>query len=131
MFKSLRKNQGQSIIVQYVLTFFMVVAVITVMSVYVQRALQARIRGARNYAVISVNRAASDSRVVNLVGNPRYAEYEPYYVNQLATKAATITETRYNKPSLPSGTSGIFQLDQNQQVGVQSSSNQAPPTKAN
>ncbi|MFH0753754.1 MAG: hypothetical protein V2A70_04245 [Candidatus Omnitrophota bacterium] len=66
----MRRQKGQAISVEYVLMILMFMAVIMIMTVYVRRALQARIQDASTTAV---NRAAQVSQTTVL------PEYEPYY----------------------------------------------------
>jgi len=122
MFKTLRRKRGQSYIVEYALTFFVVIAVILSITLFVRRAVQARIRDARNFMVLSANGA--------YVGNVAF-EYEPYYLDTSSNRFATTDDERLLEPSGPSLTSGIFTLDKKgDETTIRAVSNQAPPREA-
>ena len=71
-----KKNQTAQAISEQILLFFVVIAVITSMSLYVQRSFQAHVRDARHYMYNMINSAPH-------IGN-YYVEYEPYYVKSLS-----------------------------------------------
>lgn len=127
MFRMLQNKKGQGMTVQYVLTFFLVVALVSAMSVYVRRTLQARIRGARNWMGITVN-AVTSNPSYNLVGN-YLISYEPYYANQTAVREVDSSEIRQHMGNVPSSP-GTFQLDYDHQVTTESTSYQLPPVNA-
>ena len=127
MFKLLKNTKGQGITIQYVLTFFLVVALASAMTVYVRRTLQGRIRDARTFMGLEVN---------GILGNPSYnivgnflISYEPYYANQTATRAIDSTETHQHMQNVPSSP-GTFQMDIDRQVTSESTSSQLPPVNA-
>ena len=120
MFRILKNNKGQGIAVQYVLTFFLVIGVVSAMSVYFRRALLSRIRDARNYMVRTVDEVYS--------GN-LYLEYEPYYVKTEQTRYTDRTDTRSLMGSLPAS-SGIFQYDIDLTTITLTNSVQTPPKEA-
>ena len=72
MFRSLRQNKGQGFAVQYAITFFFVVGVVTAMTVYFKRTIQGRIRDATLYSLMTVDNAHNGRM---------YTQYEPYYTN--------------------------------------------------
>jgi hypothetical protein len=67
-----RSSQAQ-VISEYAVTFFLIVAVISAMSIMVKRALQGRLYEARNTMIRIVNAETGPGLVVPL-------EYEPYYI---------------------------------------------------
>lgn len=71
---------GQAVFSEYVMILFIVIAVLTSLSIYVRRGLQARLHAARNYAIYLVNKNC-DANCQNASGNVDY-EYEPYYLQR-------------------------------------------------
>lgn len=121
-------NKGQTTLPEYVVTFFLVIAVIVAMSVYVQRALQGRIYDARNYAVNMGNAACdADCRAAAGVTNRNLPyEYEPYYA-----QVNSITARRTNDQSILAGQAGFSRRIVNEQSSTNSESIQLPPRVAN
>lgn len=73
-------NKGQSILSEYVMIFFVVIAAATAMTTYLQRGFEARIHDARNFAVSSViSSNACDANCLQATGGSIAHEYEPYY----------------------------------------------------
>ena len=84
-----RRISGQTILPEHVLVYFLVIAAVAAMAVYMQRGLQARVRGARIYMVDLASKGCSDADkkggldcqgaagVKNAGGINQ--EYEPYY----------------------------------------------------
>ena len=60
MLRRVRHNKGQAILPEYVVTFFIVIAVVVGMTSYIQRSFQARLWDARNY-MVNVANAACDN----------------------------------------------------------------------
>ena len=79
---------------EYAITFFLIVAVISAMSVFVKRALQGRIFEARNAMIRTVN-------AVSPVAVP--LEYEPYYVETRSEIKRSSSETVGLLGGAPSG----------------------------
>jgi hypothetical protein len=89
MLKRFRNNSGQSIGAELVITFVVVALAISMMSVYVRRAMQGRVR---DFVVYTRDEAA------NALGNSSnlYAvalQYEPYYINSVATVGQEASDT--------------------------------------
>lgn len=120
MFRKLRDNRGQGIIVEYALTFFLVVAVVTAMSMYFRRTVQGRVRDSIIYMANSVSQ--------EYPGNV-WVQYEPYYLNTDTRRQFYSEETSYLLPSFPTP-SGIFEVNYNQTTTAQSYGEQAPPRAA-
>ena len=74
-------NRGQSSLPEYVVTFFIVIATVVAMTVYIQRSIQARIKDSRDHMVsVAAGECGPDCRAaagISGSGIPR--EYEPYY----------------------------------------------------
>lgn len=127
MFKLLRQDKGQGIIVQYALTFFLVVAVIVAMTAYVRRAVQGRIYDTRHFMFYTANEAFSDTSL-NLYGNLLMA-YEPYYANREFTRVIDRRETERTEGAL--GTSGIYKKEYDyDRSGLTGTSYQTSPREA-
>ena len=104
--------------VEYVVVIFIVIGAIITMSIFVQRTLQGRIRGARHYMI----REAAIAH-----GNFIRYEYEPYYGNV----QSTVTRSQDDDTRLlDGGATGIFRKFTNQQVTADTVSVQAPPKDA-
>lgn len=119
MLKSLRNKNAQAVMGEYVLVIFLVMAVLTAMTIYFKRAVQARIHDARDYMVSEVRVRTAGSFDGNL-----YKEYEPYYGNTVATVFRSMDDQTM---ILPGASSGIFQKIYNETVAVQVNSETAPP----
>lgn len=127
MFKFLRENKGQGHFVQYSLMFFLVIGLVTVMSTYVRRAVQGRIKDAKTFMFLTANAAYADPNN-NLYGNLMGA-YEPYYVNREFTRAVYSRETERTLPAF--GTAGIYEREYEQHETITTgAANLAPPGDA-
>lgn len=117
----LANNNGQASAAEYVITFFLVIAVISGMSTYVKRVMQARTRDALFYMKNTVR--------ADYNGSFRY-QYEPYYMlsNSIRTEDKEVIDSELG--SLPlSG--GIIQKDIiRDDVGASSHQIQLPPSAA-
>jgi len=87
-------KKGQAVLSEYVMIFFVVIAAIVAMTVFVQRSLQGRIHDARNYMIDSVtNTGACDANCLLATGattNQIPYQYEPYY-------AQVLSDTEHNE----------------------------------
>ncbi|MCA9398114.1 MAG: hypothetical protein KC618_00065 [Candidatus Omnitrophica bacterium] len=77
MFRSLKNKKAQAVSGEYVLLFFLVIGMMTAMSIYFRRTIQARIYDANG---TMFNIVKDRTTGLNIVGN-LYTEYEPYYAN--------------------------------------------------
>ncbi len=122
MLKYLKTNKAQAVMGEYVMVFFLVVAMVTAMTIYFRRAVQARMHGARNAMLNTVLNRAGTYFTGNIL-----AGYEPYY-------AQTVSEVRRGEDSetrlLEGGSSGIFQKESNDSTTVTTQSQTAPPKDA-
>lgn len=116
-----KKGQGQ--IMELTVTFFLVVTFAMGMSVYVRRAVQAKIHGAAHYTARSVGEVYADPSL-NFVGN-FYSQYEPYYQH-----AASLRErdSEVVDRILPVGRDGLMEKEiKREQARSTTESIQSPP----
>ena len=127
MFKKLfyhRAHKAQ-VMSEYAIMFFVVIGVVSAMSIYVRRALQARIHGARDLMTKSV--ANYYGGAYNGKRTKVFYEYEPYYVQ---TNSDSISSSDDEERLLAGGTTGIFTKNLNATNDVQTNSEQFPPWMA-
>ena len=145
---TMRSHKGQMIFAEQMVLFFIVISAVVATTVYVQRALQARVRNAKIYMVdaayngcaqvtsingvvcngtscVTTNSPAIDcAGAANVTQGHFDYEYEPYYavVNSLVGKnsAAIMTEQ----------INGVVNREFADQVRVNSESRQLPPSEA-
>ena len=110
--------RGQTVMPEYALLIILATVTVVVMTVYVQRSLQARLRGAQVYMINEVRDA---------MGKPIPYQYEPYYGRIQSRVARVENSTSYLHPG---GSSGVFTKYLNQTIGIDSVSDQAPPAYA-
>ena len=120
MFKILKNKKGQGMVIQYAMTFFLVVAVITGMQLYFRRVIMARTADSLKYIAKEVSVSVND-----VVG----AQYEPYYVETAANRDATSDQVASQLADIPSST-GISHVEYNEQTTTHSVSAEAPPKDA-
>lgn len=126
MIRFIKNKQGQGIIAEYALTFFLVTAFLFAMSTYVRRTVQARVRGALGSIVNEINAVvlATDS---NLIGEV-LPTYEPYYASYQMERQqdSAIIEREY-----PAGMMGIIEKTTLNDISSGSAiSIQLPPVNA-
>ncbi len=109
-------------VLEYALTFFLVIAFAVGMATYVRRTVQARIHAGAHYVARETNSVFSDSSL-NFVGN-FFGQYEPYYQDSSAARERSST---YTDRVLPMGKLGIFEKTTNEVVSSTTESYQAPP----
>ena len=129
MFISLKNKKGQGMAAEYVITFFLVLAVVSSMSVYLRRSLQGRVRDSYNFMMQSVldGYAASERLPQYTDGIPVW--YEPYYALTSANRFINSTETRRGFAS-PGFTSGIAEKEYDTTTSLRAVSNQLAPAYA-
>ncbi len=122
-----RRGEGflkAQIVSEYVLTFFLIIAVVAGMSVYVRRAIQARIHEARNTMITMVN----EQKDFFYLGDKQvFLEYEPYYINSQSLVNMDLNQTTFLEGG---GSTGIFKAKPNDVTRVHIESTQAPPKDA-
>ena len=124
MLRCLKNNNAQAVMGEYVLVFLLVMGMITAMTVYFKRTLQARMFDARNSMMITVaNRAGDYYDNVFL-----QREYEPYYGS---TDSMVMRQENAGINLLPGGTTGIFRKTVNETTAVRTESQTAAPREAN
>jgi len=115
--KRYRNKYGQ-VIQEWVFLLVVVITAVSAMTIYVKRALQARMYDANNYMVQEASSGAPD---INLDSS----QYEPYYT----VTSSRRTETVNNSITLSAGgTSGIFHKIINERTQNVSTSTQLPPS---
>ena len=105
-------NKGQSIIAEYSMIVFIVIAALVAMTSFVQRTFQGRIHDARNYLINSVN-TACDSNCQAASGGVRY-EYEPYYMQTYSLVQQSDNETTTATIGSAKGIGAIYAKYMNQ-----------------
>jgi len=125
MLRYLRNNSAQSVIGEYVLILFLIVGMMTAMTIYFRRTVQARIRDARHYMVETVRNRTGD-----YYNDVLYHEYEPYYANTDSTVRHTMETNQYLLPTGPQTTTGISRYMVNEDTEVGTIGNTAPPKDA-
>jgi hypothetical protein len=127
MFKSLKNHRGQATVMEYVMMFFLVSALMAAMSLYVKRAVQARMRDARRYMVLQVNAVYTGNIAL---GNLTLG-YEPYYLDSVTYRSQDTDDTlSLIGSTLPTASSGIFQAEYDEVTRSRVFSNTAPPRNA-
>ena len=104
---------------EYILVFFLAIGALVAMTVYVQRALQARIRDGNRYMVQQAAKAHNAAIAL---------EYEPYYAN-----ISSYTDRNQREDSYlvgRAGSTGIFQKVVNSEIKSQAATDQAAPKDA-
>ena len=132
MLRKMNGRKGQANFGEYVLILFLVVGAASAMSVYLRRAVQARIRDAGHFVSTS---AASTANYIGQIPDPDvfggftgnvYYQYEPYYLNTASTINSRTTQTDRLESSIGT-TSGIFTKDIDEETSTQTESVTAAP----
>lgn len=118
-------KNGQMIASEYVITLFIVVAVITGMSVYFRRAVQGRIRDAHNSMLNIVQERIGTA----YTGNDVYIQYEPYYRNTDSTSVVSNNNQKQVLPTYPLS-SGLYRSTPNEQTLRTATTTTLPPVNA-
>ena len=118
MIKQIKYNKAQ-ILGEYTLILFLVVVVLTAMTVYIRRVLQSRMYDARKY-MMSVVKSAPHNGILKM-------EYEPYYTQ---TNATTDQSQDATEKLLGGGHTGIYRKVFDDVTSVESNSIQLPPANA-
>ena len=109
---------------EYVLTFFLIIAVMSAMTIFLKRTLHGRIRDAKEAMGDIVTTRASGQWVGNF-----YIEYEPYYLNSVAGVNRAMVSRQVLSAS-PGDSSGIFSQTFNEATRTRAVSETAPPQLA-
>ena len=129
MIKFINKKTAQVVMGEYLVTFFLVTAVISGMAIYFKRTIQGRIHDSRDFMV---NYVRSETSALGTDGNPYYSgelniAYEPYYSNVVS---AASQKTSSTERLLSGGSSGIYQKNIADNAQGNASSITAPPKDA-
>ena len=123
-------NKGQTILSEYVMIFFVVIAAAAAMTVFVQRGLEARIHDARNFMITTVtNSGACDANCLNaagVTGNRIPYEYEPYYAQMFADIGQNEQETTGATTGNAQVLGAVYIKSSKQVTQTNSTSNQLP-----
>ena len=122
-----KSSKGQAVVPEYVVGFLLVIAAMIAMTVYLQRAFQARVRDAKIYMMdTAANGCSADCKAAAGARDGKLAyEYEPYYA-----KINSAVDRDQNQQRLDLLT-GIFSKQFSQAMQVNSTSEQLPPAEAN
>jgi hypothetical protein len=125
-------NKGQTILSEYVMIFFVVIAAAVAMTVFVQRGIEGRVHDARNSMINAiVSSGACDADCVQAAGgNIRY-EYEPYYTQALSDVSQNQTDNRGARPGNPQVLGAAYFNSTNEETATTTFSCQFPPACAN
>ncbi len=125
MLRNLKNMKAQVMLGEYLLVFFLVVGMISAMTIYIRRTLQGRIRDARYRMVDMVK-----NRTGNLyTGTTIMRSYEPYYANTESDVVRSFRDTQLLFSS-NLGSSGLYQKDLNQATNMRTNSTTAAPKDA-
>ena len=122
MFKFLKNNRAQVVSAENILVLFVVLGVMSVMTVYFKRAIQARVHDARDAVLSSI-----DSSTQGYYGGPLYYDYEPYYTN---AESESYRSSTAKVDLLPGVHTGIFRKKFSDVSAAQTKSTTAPPKDA-
>lgn len=106
---------------EYALTFFLVIMIMNAMSDYVKRAIQGRIRDTMKVAVSEVNAAYVGNR------DRAWFYYEPYYINSVTNKDVSSVAT---VDVWPGPGEGYYRMGVNSATTSQTFSQPAPANQA-
>lgn len=120
-----KSQKGQLIFSEYVLTFVLVVVVLSAMGVYIKRAIQGRARDANRYVI----KRMSAKGFTNPGGTNIWVQYEPYYLSSEAIRGSRAGAEKHLLPVVP-GETGIFQVGAQESRTTTSSGAQLPPRDA-
>ena len=122
MFKNLHNNRAQATVGEYLLVFFLITGMITAMTIYFRRALQARAKDTRNYMFTEVAQ-----RTQGVYSGNFFVEYEPYYSR---SDSVIFRDLSGNETLSEGGTTGIYQKDMDDFTSVRGKSRTLAPKDA-
>jgi len=121
-------NKGQSVLSEYVMIFFVVIAAAVAVTTLVQRALEARVHDARNFAMDSVmSSGACDANCVQAAGGNVSHEYEPYYSIALSDVQHSSAEAGTEQQGNAQVLGAIYTKSTSDTTQTNSTSVQLPP----
>lgn len=107
MLKLLRQNKAQAIMSEYLLIFFVTIGMISAMTIYFKRAVQARVYSARHYIINDIAARVVRSGYYSADMLNLYTQYEPYYANTQSLVDRRISSTETIVGDAP-GKTGIY-----------------------
>jgi len=122
MLRKLKSKKAQAVSGEYILVFFLVVGMLSAMTLFVRRALQSRVRDTYQYVVNTVV-----DRTREHYNGAYNFQYEPYY---LLTNAFVDRDDTVIYELKGGGTTGIFKKIVDGHVSAQTFSETAPPINA-
>lgn len=122
MLRILKNKRAQAVIGEYVLVFFIAIGVITAMSTYFQRVIQARIYDSRD-AMVNLTRTQS----AGFFNGNIFFHYEPYYQN---TDSETYRSLVSRTSLVEGGSSGIYRKEYDDLSRIVTTSSTKPPKEA-
>ena len=126
MLRNLRSKRAQVLSGEYLMVLVLAISVITAMTIYFRRTLQARLYDANKYMFATVADRLDNYYNQEFISNI-YTSYEPYYANTAAVVTRNIIDT---SELTFGGSTGIFRKIYNQTTSVQQFSETAPPLNA-
>ncbi|MDP8213459.1 MAG: hypothetical protein P9X22_09285 [Candidatus Zapsychrus exili] len=123
MLRLFKEKKAQTSIGEYALTFFLVIGAIATMTIFVRRAIQARIYSAHKIIADTVETRAAGYKMAGNV----FVEYEPYYTNTVMQRSMSASANA-ELMSSGVGTSGIFTKESSEESTVDSTSGVAAPS---
>ena len=123
-------NKGQTILAEYVMIFFIVIAALVAVTALVQRSLQARIHDARNFVIDSANNAC-DANCQQATGGSISQEYEPYYTQMTAQTQHQEGTTDGVRPGNAQSLGSVYTRQTNETTQMSSTSYQLPANCVN
>lgn len=127
MRKQWRSHRGQSVLSEYTMVIFIVIAAVVAITVYVQRSLEARIHDARNFMVDSVvNNSVCDANCLLATGNIMH-EYEPYYTQMAASSSQNQEQELTAAQGNAQVIGAIYGQSDNETTQSNAVTNQLPP----
>ena len=135
MFKRFKQRKAQANMSEYMFVFFLIITMISAMTVYFRRAVQARIFSAREYVLKDITNRVKNgspdlgSDSISPVKILIYREYEPYYMNT----ASRVFRDQFSEDNLigdQPGKTGIYKKTTDDFISVQTNSVTAPPKSA-
>lgn len=121
-------NKGQSVMSEYVMVFFLVIGALVAITVFVQRALEARMHDARNYMINAItDSGACNANCVAAAGGNIFYEYEPYYAVSIADARRNASDTMGTTSGNPQSIGAVYTKQVRESTSSNSISDQLPP----
>ncbi|MBF0511592.1 MAG: hypothetical protein HQL13_04595 [Candidatus Omnitrophica bacterium] len=118
-------NKGQSIMSEHVMIFFVVIAALSAMTLFVQRAFEARVHDAHTYLIKQVNSACDAN--CQMAANGIGYEYEPYYTRTLSFVAQNSEDMSTIQKGHEASFTSVYGRSYHQKTSATVNSSQLPP----